>query len=453
MKPVTTVEFMKRADEKAQKTIGLTTLISRAGYKLAQCAIKILKNPYGKKVVVIYGKGNNGKDGLKAAEILKERGAKVEAISFQDISKAQKVAQSADLVIDAIFGTGFKGEFTAPVFESTVLSCDIPSGIDGDTGKVRGTAIKADYTVTFAAIKPGLILSDGIRHAGEITLADIGLDVAGTNYFLIETSDFISGYKVRDTLAHKWSYAVGIIGGSPGMMGAAMLAAKGAYHAGAGMVRLACLNLDKEHLPVSEAVAGSVNSASEALQFVDKCRAIVIGPGLSRTDRALSFVREILAQLKNKPIVIDADAIYAVSDLSILRDREVPVVVTPHEKEFISMFGELNENRLVSVVDSAKKINGYVLLKGPTTVVADNYGNARFITSGNIGLATAGTGDVLSGVIGAFLAKGMLNINGIALAAFIHGFSSGEMKADTSTAFELPGYISQSINHLVRYKK
>jgi hydroxyethylthiazole kinase-like uncharacterized protein yjeF len=447
MKPITTVEFMKAADEKAQKTIGLEVLINRAGYKLANKAIEILKNPYGKKVVTIIGKGNNGRDGLKAASVLKKRGAYVNVINYTESLDIK----NCDLVIDAIFGTGFRGLFKAPkIAQNTViLSCDIPSGLNGNTGKISGDAIKADYTLSFAAFKPGLLINDAVDFAGQVEVADIGLDVSGTKFFLIEKSDFTNGYLLRQKNSHKWSYAVGVIGGSPGMMGAAMLASMGAYCSGAGMVRLACYKVDSRDLPVSQAVASTFTSAQEIAEFVQKCKAVVIGPGLSRSKDAMDLVKELLMLLKDKPVVIDADALYAINDFSLIKSRIAPTVITPHEGEFKALFGALSDDRLSDVLKAAKQANCFCLLKGPTTIVGSPDQSARFINVGTQALATAGTGDVLSGVIAAFFAKGMVDLNGVSLAAFIHSFASTKVKADTLSSFDLPELISRSIQELL----
>ena len=229
--PIVTPEEMAAIDAAAPEAVEV--LIGRAGAALAAEAVRMLGGTYGRRVVVVAGKGNNGADGREAAERLRRRGVRVNVI---DAADAPASLPPSDLVIDAAYGTGFRGAYDAPDPGGVpVLACDIPSGIDGLTGEdVDGGAMRASRTVTFAALKPGLLFEPGRSSAGDIVVADIGLDVGGARAHVLEADDVAAWLPTRARDTHKWRTAVWVVGGSPGMTGAPVLAASAAARAGAG---------------------------------------------------------------------------------------------------------------------------------------------------------------------------------------------------------------------------
>ncbi|HEY6416501.1 MAG TPA: NAD(P)H-hydrate epimerase, partial [Acidimicrobiales bacterium] len=229
MRPVLTPDEMAAVDAAATEPVEV--LIGRAGAALAREALAMLGGAYGRRVVVVAGKGNNGNDGRDAARRLQRRGIRVHVISAHD---APPVLPACDLVIDAAYGTGFRGEYAAPdPGGAPVLAVDIPSGVAGLTGRAAGRPVAATRTVTFAALKPGLVFHPGRALAGAVTVADIGLDVSGARVGVVEAADVARWIPARPPDAHKWRAAVMLAAGSPGMTGAAHLAARSAYRAGA----------------------------------------------------------------------------------------------------------------------------------------------------------------------------------------------------------------------------
>ncbi len=234
MLPVLTPSEMAAVDASAPAPVSV--LIDRAGAAVAREALRLLGGAYGRRVVVLAGKGNNGADGRAAAVRLRRRGVRVQEIDALD---APATLPPCDLVIDAAYGTGFSGCYDAPdAGGAPVLAVDIPSGVDGVTGQPAGRVLAAARTVTFAALKPGLLLEPGRSLAGQVVLADIGLDVSHTTIGVVEAADVAGWVPVRATTSHKWKAAVLVIAGSSGMAGAARLAARAAQRAGAGMVRV-----------------------------------------------------------------------------------------------------------------------------------------------------------------------------------------------------------------------
>jgi ADP-dependent NAD(P)H-hydrate dehydratase / NAD(P)H-hydrate epimerase len=234
MIPVLTPEEMAAVDAAAPEPVEV--LIERAGAAVARAALDLLDGVYGRRVVVVAGKGNNGNDGRAAAARLRRRGVRVAVL---DAATPPARIPPCDLVVDAAYGTGFRGTWEPPdPGDAPVLAVDIPSGVDGRTGQAEGLVLAAERTVTFAALKPGLLLGEGPELAGEVHLADIGLDVSGASTALVEDADVARWLPVRPRETHKWQAAVWVVAGSPGMTGAATLAARGAQRIGAGYVRL-----------------------------------------------------------------------------------------------------------------------------------------------------------------------------------------------------------------------
>ncbi|MDQ1467486.1 MAG: ADP-dependent NAD(P)H-hydrate dehydratase / NAD(P)H-hydrate epimerase, partial [Actinomycetota bacterium] len=407
------------------------------------------------RVVVVCGKGNNGADGRVAARVLRSRGVGVDELAIEsgfDVSELRRALARADLLIDAMYGTGFHGrldgaaETVVDELDATkvrVLAIDIPSGVDGTTGAVAGVAVRADETICFAAYKPGLLFEPGREHAGRVRVVDIGIDVSTdgpvaadhSHLAVVEVGDLLLPERGADS--HKWSSGCLVVGGSGGMVGAPMLASQAALRCGAGMVVCAVpgvaaaatvsgQELVARALPATPLGAFAEDAADEVLKEVDRYRALVVGPGVGRDHSAQVAARRIVAEA-NVPIVVDADALNAIAvDPAALRVRHAAglplAVLTPHAGEYERLAGKpVGPDRVEAARELARRLNAVVLLKGPSTVIAGPDGDAVVNVTGGPALATAGTGDVLSGMIAAFLARGVGTFAAAATGAYVHG--------------------------------
>jgi NAD(P)H-hydrate epimerase len=365
-------------------------------------------------------------------------GARVTVI---DARSAPDRLPVADLVVDAAFGTGLRRPYEAPdPGGAPVLAVDIPSGIDGSTGIARGRPVNAQRTVTFAALKPGLLLADGRECAGHVQLVDIGLDTSRAIIGHVGDDD-LDGWPDRPADAHKYHAAVWVIAGSPAMVGAPRLAASAALRAGSGYVRLSVPGAQHHLDDPWEAVGHPLPAegwANEVLGTRERIRALVVGPGLGRSDDVRREVAELLRTSRGA-VVLDGDALWALAQEGGPITDPHEVVITPHDGEFRSLTGhDPGEDRIAEVRALAARLGAVVLLKGPTTVVADAVGAVRIVTSGDQRLATAGTGDVLAGMIGALLAGGVPALDAAALAAHAHGRAATHGRSVGLVAGDLP---------------
>jgi len=421
--PIVTPDEMAAIDAAAPEPVDV--LVQRAGAAVAWAARRMLGGTYGRTVHVIAGKGNNGADGRVAAARLSDWGASARVV---EAASCPATLPAADLVIDAAYGTGFHGRWDPPdVGGSPVLAVDIPSGVDGRTGEAAPGVLAAERTVTFAALKPGLLFDAGRELAGEVEVADIGLETGSAHAHLVEHDDVAEWWHPRERSSHKWSAAVRVVAGSPGMTGAAHLSAAAAGRAGAGMVVLSSPAIDppapaevvRRRLP-------GFDWAGEVLDGLDRFQALVVGPGLGREEHTVESVRSLL-EAADIPVVLDGDGLFAASwnpdgTARLLRRRRAATVLTPHDGEYASLTGDRpGPDRLVAARRLAADTRCVVLLKGPTTVVADPNGDALVVVTGDSRLATAGTGDVLSGVLAALVAAGTPPFHAAAAAAWIHG--------------------------------
>jgi hydroxyethylthiazole kinase-like uncharacterized protein yjeF len=357
-----------------------------------------------------------------------------------------------DLVIDAAYGTGFHGAYDAPTVPPgvPVLSVDIASGVDADTGAAPGAPFRATETVTFAAYKPGLLQGAGTGCSGDVRVVDIGVALPPSAAALIEDVDVAAHVPARPRQSHKWSTALGIASGSVGMEGSAILCTRGAMAAGAGMIRLGNPGNPSAAWP-TEAVRVHLDGprwAEDFLAATEKCRAMVIGPGLGTDDTTQEEIRTVIARAPH-PLVIDADAITALGDATaaraLLAGRDEATVLTPHDGEFARVAGAPpGDDRLAAARDLARRVGAVVLLKGPLTAVAAPQGmpDVLLASAGVPALATAGTGDVLSGVIGAFLARGVPAHLAAALGAHVHGRAAARGRPEGLVAGDLPDLIA-----------
>lgn len=445
MRPIVTPDEMRAID--ASAVVPVDVLIERAGAAVARAAVRMLGGTYGRTVDVIVGPGNNGADGRVAARLLAAAGVRVRV---HEVATCPPRLGPTDLVVDAAYGTGFRGAWQPPdVGAARVLAVDIPSGVDGRTGAAEGPVLAAERTVTFAAWKPGLLFPPGRDLAGEVEVADIGLAVGGAAAQVLERGDVVDWWPTRGAAAHKWHAALRVVAGSRTMPGAAALVAAGALRTGAGMVHVSSPGLDGHgQLPV-EAVQRplpAVGWADEALRSFDRFHAAVIGPGLGRADEMAASARHTIVHAP-LPLVVDGDALFALAwnadgAATLLRRRNAPTVLTPHDGEYQLLTGARPvADRLVAARRLAFDTGCIVLLKGPTTVVAEPAGQAIVVTAGDERLATAGSGDVLTGIVGALLARQVSAFEAAAMGAWVHGAAGRHCQREGFIASDLPAAL------------
>ena len=421
---------MRAADAVSVTSRGTDALVQAAGTAVGLEGQAMLGTCYGARVAVIVGPGLNGADGRVAAEWLASRGAKVDVI---DVEHQPAVLSGYALVVDAAFGLGCSRPYVAPtVSEGTmVLAVDLPSGVDADSGVVRGGPLRATVTLALGAVKPGLVTGPGSQLTGELRYASLGI-VDDARDGIVEDAD-LAELVVRHVDDHKWTHAVQVLAGSLLMPGAAALVVRGALCGGASMIRLTSRG----------DIAGLVDIAPEVVHCTDesieeRCRSVVAGPGIGAGGS--QWLSDRLRGIR-VPVVLDADGL----DRSLLPGELSPErrwVLTPHEGEFVRLTGRaVGANRLDAVRDLARETNCVVLLKGPTTVIADPTGRVRVVRSGTSTLATAGSGDVLSGLIAATIARGHAPFEATSLAAHIHGLAGASLPV-YAPASAIPGAVS-----------
>lgn len=476
-------------------------LMERAGLAVARAAAEVAGGAYGRRVVVVCGKGNNGGDGLVAARLLAGWGSAVDVFLIDPAASLREAATSklvelqrlgtaarpieapsleralarADVVVDAIFGTGFRGEPEGPHLEAIralnqapapIVSVDVPSGVEGDTGAVRGAAISADLTVALGAPKVGDVLLPGSEYAGVLQVADIGFppDLLRADLSMVEPHDVRAWMPARPADAHKRSSGVVlVVAGSTGMTGAPQLVARGALRMGAGLVTLAVpepilrtVQAGSAEptflgLPATSDGALSEEAWKVLVPELHRFDAVAIGPGLSAAPEAAALARKLVIGC-GIPVAVDADAVNAFAGRAAeLAGRSVPGVITPHAGEFARLFGmpstEVLEDRVGFARKAADETGGVVLLKGPHTLVARPGGAVSMNPTGGPELATGGSGDVLTGAIAALLARGVDPAHAAAAAAYVHG-RAGEIAG--SGEGTLAGEIADAIPEAVR---
>ena len=375
-------------------------MMRRAGAAVADDIMR--RFPDARRVAIHAGGGANGGDGKIAGELLVAAGWEI-------------VDERPDVIVDALLGTGRKGaprDETARVIEQIngagvpVVAVDIPSGVNAATGEIAGAAVRADVTVTMHGRKVGLAVAPGRFLAGEVVVADIGIAGPGETANALVTAAILDEVPRRSPHDNKYTSGhVLVVGGSPGMTGAAALCARAALRADAGYVTICA---PAESVPVLEelVVEAVKRPLGEVFSAAEKANALAIGPGLGRDAETLALVRRLLTEVA-LPAVVDADALFELEP----RDWPAPRVLTPHEGELGRLLGrdskEIAAHRLASVQEAAEKFNAVVVLKGEDSLVATPGGGVLVCALGLPSLATAGTGDVLTGITAAFLAKGM----------------------------------------------
>lgn len=485
-----TPEQMRRIDRETIEKVGIpgVILMENAAFHISMKASEILAERKGSRVLAAAGCGNNGGDAYAATRHLLSMGYQVSLFSLcppdelkgdaavnasillnmgvdivpidgdQPLERFASACREADLVIDGLFGTGLSRDVDGLAqkvieiinrFSACTLSIDIPSGVDGLTGRICGSAVRADYTVTFFLPKLGMVQYPGAACLGELTVADIGIPYQMADglppYELTDKTMVASILPERPEDAHKGSFGkVLIIAGSYGMPGAACLSASAAYRTGSGLVRLA---VPHELVPVlaamlPEAVHAPLNSREGHIAGIDvsvleglleSSDAVLVGPGLTCCDDTRELVRQIVS-LCNKPLVLDADALNAISgDIGILESLKCKAIITPHPAEMARLTGidpgSVQSDRIGMAKAFSERYGITVVLKGAGTVIADPAGSIFINPTGNNGMATAGSGDVLAGVILSLLGQGLGTREAAAAGAYLHGLA-GDLAAE-----------------------
>ena len=441
MRGVYTVGQITAAEHDLMAAVPAGTLMARAAAGLATECVRLLGRVYGRRVVILVGSGNNGGDALYAGALLARRGARVDAVLLdperthagglaallgaggRTIADGAGEMAGAELVLDGIIGIGGTGGLREPAAAlaqaaadsgALVVAVDIPSGVAADTGVVDGAAVMADVTVTFGALKPGLVVAAGAERCGRVFLVDIGLALPEAQMQVLEAQDV--GVHLRPPGPRDDKYTRGVVGiaaGSAEYTGAAVLCTGAALHGGAGMVRYAGRAADAVRARWPETVV------TEHLEEAGRVQAWVVGPGLGTGDDALEALRRVLST--DVAVLVDADAITLLAEHRELLKRDAPTVLTPHDREYARLFGEVGNDRVAAARRAASDCGAVVLLKGNATVVADPDGHAYVNCTGTPWLGTAGSGDVLSGLVGSLLAAGHPPALAAALGAFVHG--------------------------------
>jgi NAD(P)H-hydrate epimerase len=464
-------------------------LMERAGAAAAGAAAAMAAP--GRAILVLCGPGNNGGDGFVAARLLAEAGWRVETVLLGERARLRGDAETAlarhgapvtdaaaaepnrfGIVVDALFGAGLNRDLdgaAAALIARTnragvpVLSVDLPSGIDGDSGQIRGVAIRATRTITFFRCKPGHLLFPGRAHCGVVTIADIGIEPAtlrrvGCRTFANEPALWQHALTAPDIRAHKYSRGHCLVVSGPGpKTGASRLAARAALRAGAGLVTLAApASVIGDHAAqLTAAMLASCENADDLGEILTDRRisSIAIGPGLGRGVWAKRMVAAALAA--DRSTVLDADALTVVAEepemLTPAPGRAAPIILTPHDGEFCrfsKLFSRIN-NKFEETRALAQKIRAVTIRKGADTVIASPDGRAAINGNAPPTLATAGAGDVLAGLVGGCLAQGMPAFEAACATVWIHG-EAAKRFGPGLTADDLPELVPGVLATLIR---
>lgn len=505
MKAVLTPSEAVALDTETQaRGVAADTLMERAGFELARVASTMAAGRYGKRAVVVCGKGNNGGDGLVAARHLDRSGLRTTVMLLEPVGSLREPAARnarslegtgvrvrelseeglarelgrADVAIDAIFGTGFRGRPEGGsalairqlnAAGAPIVAADIPSGVNGESAIVEGEAVWADVTVTFGALKAGIVLLPGVERAGVIEIADIGFpeEILRPDLWLVERDDVAAVLPRREPDTHKRaSGVVVVIGGSRLMTGAVCLAAEAAYRAGAGLVTVA---VPESILPIVQSVIreatfvglpetdeGAVADGSDRLwDVVSAADAVAVGPGMTTDARTAKWIRTLVRSCST-PMVLDADGLNAFAGRAAdLADRRADVVLTPHEGEFARLSGmdarDVDADRVGNARKLAAETNGTLLLKGSRTLVASPEGRVTVNPTGGSFLATAGSGDVLTGTIAGLRARGLTSADSAMAGAYVHGLAGSRAARDAgegTSAGDVLAHLAAAVNEV-----
>jgi ADP-dependent NAD(P)H-hydrate dehydratase / NAD(P)H-hydrate epimerase len=451
LEPLYTAAEMKAAEAGHD----VEELKRRAGRALADHVLESFADI--RRITAVCGGGNNGGDTRIAARLLADAGKEVHVVQVKPEDEEKDLGRP-ELVLDGIFGTGFSGEprpgaarliDQINALEVEVLAVDVPSGVDASTGEVAGRAVDAWCTIAFHGEKVGLHVSPGSFHAGWSNAAEIGLDDVPSAHARV-TGELLATVPLRGTHRPETKYTAGsvlVVGGQPGLTGAVCLSAEAAFRADAGYVAVAA---PRESLPIIEArlLEAVKRPLEEVWEAAERAGALALGPGLGRSDERKALVRRLLEETE-LPAVVDADALDGLEPFQ----RQGATVLTPHSGELARLLGVeaawVDAHRLEAVRRAVERFGCVILLKGPETIIAAP-GEQTLISSGAAALATAGTGDVLTGIVGAFLSKGMEARIAAAAAARAHAdaaiaaaHQSGLIASDVIA--QLPGVLDAAV--------
>ena len=473
---------MRGVDKAASEIGGIPSIVLMENAAMA--CVEELKNDFAnlseKSVAVFCGKGNNGGDGFAIArhlynmgidvavylvcgnefkgdakinfDIIKRMNINIDVIS--DIEDLKYIVRSYDIIVDAIFGTGISGTVRGISYDviseindnaKYIMAVDVPSGINSDSGEICGVCIKADKTVTFAAYKVGMLMFPAADYVKNISIPDYIIDGQNLKINVIDDKFVRSNFPKRENNSQKGDYGkVLVIAGSAGMTGAAYLSSQTAVTTGSGLVTLAVpssLNGAMEAkttevmtVPLSDKNGRiSAGAIDEILKRVDKADTVLIGPGLGRCDDVSEVVESVLEYSK-VPVIIDADGINAVAEnMKALSSCTCPVIFTPHTVEMSRLTGlereYIEDNRLVTAKEFAEENGVTLILKGHHTIVTGQDGEQYINITGNSGLATGGSGDVLAGTVASLVSRGINETVASAMAVYIHGLA-GDIAKD-----------------------
>lgn len=507
---VVTAEEMRRIDKRSIGEYGIPGLVlmENAGREVALFMIERYGPLYGKKVAIISGKGNNGGDGFTLARHLYNRDVNVEvyllgeaadikgdakmnldillkaAVPFYQVltmKDLERPLKEADILVDAIFGTGLSSPITGLYAEAIeainstgkpVISIDIPSGVSSDTGEILGTAIRSDLTVTLGLPKRGILVFPGASYVGALKVAEIGIprkvvEEEDIRVHLITKEDIKASLPKRRPDSHKASFGhLLVIAGSIGKTGAAAMTSLSALKVGAGLVTLATpvslndiLELKSTEvmtlpLPETDDLTLSVYAEDILIEVLPKMTAAAIGPGLSTHPETMKLVRYLIGRTEN-PMVIDADGINAlIGHLDILKDAKAPLILTPHPGEMARLLGktskEIQEDRIRIGQSFAIEHKVYLVLKGARTIISDPEGNVFINPTGNPGMATAGTGDVLTGMIGGLIAQGIELLTAAKAGVYLHGLAGDIAEEEIGEMGMIAGDIIDRIPRAIK---
>ncbi len=507
---LSTAAQMREMDKKAVETgIPDIVLMENASIKSFYKIIENYGDVKGSLVVSFVGAGNNGGDALAISRHLYNNGANVFVYILVDESKFNPspktnfeiiknmgiqhkfvfseedfnddLIRKCDILIDGIFGTGLsrpvEGRFRRAIelinnSDAFVVSVDIPSGIKADTGEIMGVAVEADLTPTFALAKPGHFLYPGRSYAGDIEVVDIStpkyvIDEFAPDFVSLDDGEIEILY--RDETAHKGNFGhLAIVGGSLGKSGAVIMASKAALRCGAGLVSAVVPDsintiFESSVLEAMSYPVGSYDghfsktSIEEIMDFVSNKDAVCLGMGLGVFDDTKELVKNLLTI--NKPMIIDADGLNCLSHfVDELKNRKAPTILTPHPKEFARLLGidtkDVINNRLEFVKQFAQQFDVLLVLKMADTLTATPNGKIYINTAGNVGLATGGSGDVLSGMIGAFLSEGYNPVQAAINGVYLHGLAA-DIAIENGLTYEnlqpidVIGHINEAIKHIL----
>jgi NAD(P)H-hydrate epimerase len=491
VQPVFTADQMRRVDARAIAERGIAggTLMERAGRGAAAALLAALPErglrPRGLRVSIVCGKGGNGGDGFVVARHLERAGARPDvylaappedlagdtAAKYREMRRAgigcrvvehpdaiARALARSDVVVDALLGTGARGApstLVAGLIEAInssgrpVVALDVPSGLPADGEGPAGPVVRAWLTTTFAGLKVGLVSGAGVELAGRVVVIEIGVpaDELGRDVatFLVERADIAPLFPPRRRDAHKGSYGhLLVVAGSVGKTGAAALCARGAMRAGAGLVTVATaasaqpvvaaliLEAMSEPLPETDARSVALKARDAIVELAGSRDAVAIGPGLGLDEQTRRLARTLVREVP-RPMVVDADALTALVDhLDDLRGAAAPRCLTPHPGEMARLRGvpvaEVQRDRVGVARAFAVEHGAHVCLKGSRTVIASPDGRVLVNPTGNPGMASGGTGDVLTGILGAFLARGLPAAQATAAAVYLHGLA-GDLAA------------------------